>query len=497
MDKMHKIRLSTEILSAYMDNNLSAQDMEFVANFINGNSELMDICTMNDMVEESIAANSSVEIPIEFSTDGFPIPSLEEIMSSDNDKIGVYEELIDDFYSEVSGNLNEDVSENFAPTDISNESPDTIHISNKNHLDMENQDLLNVGYKANASQNTYNPKIYQGFNPSCAVCSQDVILRDFGIKIPREELIKFATKQGWYDPDPNHGGTPKECVGNILDACGIETTRYENACFGDLVRELSAGHRVIVSVDADELWINKEKGMFNHLFGEVKNKVSDAVENALGIEGANHALVVAGLNINPKDPQDIRVVLIDTGYGDYCIEYSWKQFSDALADSHNYLIATKEAAPYQYNYNTDQFEPSGFKSNFVPSMAHLPEGLNNEFSLPDNFYEQFKYFEPFFNINHPLRPLGINIISPTEDGNSIEDKQNTDENSDDNDHKNDPGEEPNSEGYGSSNDADEDDIDSNDADQDDTDSDDDTQDEDDMIVAGSSDSDSCDNGDEY
>lgn len=119
MDKMHKIRLSTEILSAYMDNNLSAQDMEFVAKSINENPELMDLCTMNDMVEESIAANSSAEIPIELTTDAFSIPSLEELMSSNNDKIGVYEELIDGFYSEASGNLNEDVTENVDPTDIS------------------------------------------------------------------------------------------------------------------------------------------------------------------------------------------------------------------------------------------------------------------------------------------------------------------------------------------------------------------------------------------
>lgn len=437
MDKIHNSKLSTEILSAYIDNNLSSQDMEIVTNAINDNPELMDLCVINDIVKDEVAENNHEELPIDLVTDNFSIPTFEELLSSDNNKAGVYETIIDDSLSNIWGDSSENISENFNITDISNDDLGTKSINDKNHLDMENKDLLNVGYKANENQETFDPKIYQGFNPSCAVCSQDIILKDFGIKISREELIKFATEQGWYDPDPKRGGTPKECVGNILDACGIETTRYENACFGDIVRELSAGHRVIVSVDADELWINKEEGMYKHLFGEVKNKLNDAMDNALGREGANHALVVAGININPKDPNDVRVVLIDSGSGDYCIEYSWKQFSDALADSHNYVVATKEAAPYQYNYQTEQFEPSGFDSNFIPSMAHIPEGLHNNFSLPESYYNAFEDFTPFFDHNHILSLDGFlhggkNVASSLEenDKSNQEDSDDTNEEGD-------------------------------------------------------------------
>lgn len=422
MDKNHRLKLDTEIISAFMDNNLSSQDMELVAKAINSSPEMMDLCSMNDIVEEAIAENGSAELPQELMSEEFSIPSLEELHSSNNDKIGVYETLIEDSLIAVSDTFEENYFDSLSISDRLAPSSTTKLEDIKNDDNMENKDLLNIGYKPNQNQDTFDPQIYQGYNPSCAVCSQEIILRDFGIIIPREELIKFATKQGWYDPDPERGGTPKEDVGNILDACGIQTTRYENACFGDLVKELSAGHRVIVSVDADELWINKEKGLYKRLFGEVKNRLSDAVENTLGIEGANHALVVAGINVNPKDPNDVRVVLIDSGSGDYCIEYSWKQFSDALADSHNYIIATQEAAPYQYNYTTNELEPSGYESNFVPSLAQLPDGLHNNFSLPDQYYDQYEYFSPFFTKIHPFRVLGVsNIDDYLDDSHSKED----------------------------------------------------------------------------
>ena len=252
----------------------------------------------------------------------------------------------------------------------------------------------NYGYEPNYGLDTFDPNIYQGYSNTCAIRSQEIILRDYGIMLSQDELIAYATQNGWFSPDPVNGGTDKNAVGNILDACGIHTTRTENATIYDIISELRAGHRVIVSVDANELWIKKESNLFKKIFGEIANKASDSIQNLEGIEGVNHALIVAGVNVNPNNPSDIKVALIDSGTGDVCIEYSFKDFHNAWKDGHCQMISTNTPAPYQYNYHTRQMEPSGFDTEYMPSMIDMPVGLNNYFVLGDNFYEAYRDFVP-------------------------------------------------------------------------------------------------------
>ena len=123
---------------------------------------------------------------------------------------------------------------------------------------MAKQTSKTFGYESNPNKDTYDPNIDQGPQPSCAIRSQEIVLRDYGIAIPQEELIQYAIQKGWYDPDPVNGGTPRQCVGNILEACGIPTQRTENATIYDIISELRAGHRVIVSVDAN-VWRIREQ----------------------------------------------------------------------------------------------------------------------------------------------------------------------------------------------------------------------------------------------
>ncbi len=272
------------------------------------------------------------------------------------------------------------------------------------------------GYESNNQLNTFDPDIWQGDNNACAVRSQEIVLRDYGIKVSLDELIEFATKKGWFDPDPDLGGTPKEAVGNILEAFGLKTNRTDNATIFDIIAELRAGHRVIVTVDADELWVKKEPGVMAKLFGNVTNKINDSVQNFLGFEGANHALVVAGVNVNPQDPSDIKVVLIDSGSGDVCIEYDFKDFQNAWSDGHCQMISTEVAAPYQYNYHTHQMEPSGFKSDFFPSLIELPEGLENSFQLPQTYFEEYKFFKPMHEYIDEQSPF-YDFINHDEGGN--------------------------------------------------------------------------------
>lgn len=254
----------------------------------------------------------------------------------------------------------------------------------------------NYGYEPNYGLNTFDPNIYQGYSNTCAIRSQEIILRDYGIMFSQEELVEYATQNGWFNPDLSNGGTYKGDVGNILDACGVHTTRTENATIFDIVTELKAGHRVIVSVDADELWIKNESNLFKKIFGEVVNKTNDGIQDFLGIEGANHALVVAGVNVNPNNPSDTKVVLIDSGTGDVCIEYNFKDFNNAWKDGHCQMISTNEPAPYQYNYLTQQMEPSSFNTTYLPSMTTMPAGMNNQFHLADSYYTAYADYIPLY-----------------------------------------------------------------------------------------------------
>lgn len=259
------------------------------------------------------------------------------------------------------------------------------------------KETVNYGYEPNPEESTFDPVIYQGAQPTCAIRSQEIILRDYGISIPQEELVKYAIENGWYNPDLEKGGTPRDATGNLLDAMGIETQRYDNATIFDIISELRVGHRVIVSVDANELWIKNEPKLYKRLFGEISNRVSDKIDDMLGVQGANHALIVAGVNVNPSDPSDMRVVLIDSGSGDVCIEYKFSAFKKAWDDSHCHMVTTTIPAPFQYNYETHQMEPSNFNTEYMSSMVEMPVGLHNQFLLSESYFEEYGDSEPAYD----------------------------------------------------------------------------------------------------
>jgi len=304
---------------------------------------------------------------------------------------------------------------------------DIINFQNNNSMEKNKT----YGYETNYELDTFDPNIWQGNQPTCAIRSQEIILRDYGIFHTQDELVEFATQNGWFDPDPETGGTDKYAVGNILDACGIPTKRVDDATIYDIISELKAGHRVIVSVDADELWVKKEPNLFKRLAAQVTNKANDKIQDFLGLEGANHALVVAGVNVNPKDPSDISVTLIDSGTGDVCIEYSFKDFHNAWSDGHCKMISTEIPAPFQYNYHTHQIEPSNINTDYAPSMAVMPDGLTNQFHLSSSYFTDFEnYHANYDNDSNPIYAEDSedgNSSSPSHDEDSNQDETSTDD----------------------------------------------------------------------
>lgn len=192
--------------------------------------------------------------------------------------------------------------------------------------------------------------ILQPDDHSCGLRSQQIILRNFGIDIPFEELERLALENGVY----SEKGTLDCDLGKVMEMCGVPMHHIHGATVKDLIHELAQGHNLIANVDANELWHNATMQERMH------NKLDDWFREALGTQGGNHALVVAGVEVNPEDTSDIKVVLTDPGSGDLRIEYPVNDFMEAIKDSNGHIIATDNPAPYQYDSNTGMFVPSNF-----------------------------------------------------------------------------------------------------------------------------------------
>ena len=194
-------------------------------------------------------------------------------------------------------------------------------------------------------------EIQQRYQDTCAVRSQEIVLRDFGVHVSEDQLRAEAMANGWYAPD---GGTPAAAVGNLLELHGVGVNRFENANIFNLQNELAQGHRVIVGVDSGELW---NAGFMEKL------------EDKVGMSGADHALVVS--SIDTTDPDHVKVVLTDPGTGQVAAVYTQEQFQNAWKDSNCLMIATTEAAPA----GAPGMENFDYAQGHVNNVGEMPYGL--------------------------------------------------------------------------------------------------------------------------
>lgn len=265
-------------------------------------------------------------------------------------------------------------------------------------------------------ENTYDPIfIKQPDDHSCGLRSQQIILRDFGIDIPFEDLERYAFDAGIY----SENGTYTYDIGKVLEMAGVGMHQVKNGTIYDLTNELAQGHRVIVSVDAHELWYNDN----------VKGKLANWFNDVFGSQGGNHALIVAGVEVNPQNPKDTKVVLTDPGSGHLRIEYPLNQFMDAWKDSNCFMAATDEAAPYQYDIETGMEVPSNFavehqNNQFVaensyqldPDMINVPVDYQPAFTghldmVGDMAYDDYTGKLSFLNQGEGLSHFyGDNVI---------------------------------------------------------------------------------------
>ena len=208
----------------------------------------------------------------------------------------------------------------------------------------------------------FNPSVFQGNDNSCAIHSQYHVLKDYGYTGTVEDLKAEAEANGWYDPAT---GTSPENVGKLLEAHGVPCNVYVNANEYNLISELAQGKRVIVGLDSGEIW-------------EGEGVLQDFWEKITG-GGADHAVVVSG--INTADPDNIKVVLTDSGAGHAAIEYPLDQFMDAWKDGECTMWVPRD--PPKPEFNLDRLV------NFDWGLGHIANVGNISYeellSMQDSF----------------------------------------------------------------------------------------------------------------
>jgi len=167
----------------------------------------------------------------------------------------------------------------------------------------------------------------QAHPDTCAVVSQEYIIKSFTHEdLNENELVNEAIENGYYFPGQ---GTPLYDVGNLIEDHGIPIEKSVNNRFQDLIDKLENGQKVIVGVDANEIWHNSPVEQLIDLFF---------------VPEANHAVEVIGY-----DDSTGRVILNDPGNPEgRGYEVSKEDFLDAWDDSNNFMVWTENPAPMAF-----------------------------------------------------------------------------------------------------------------------------------------------------
>lgn len=159
---------------------------------------------------------------------------------------------------------------------------------------------------------------YQGDTERCALYAQKFVIEELTHQdIDIEELADLAEKNGWFSED---GGTPLLNMGKVLDYFGIDNEMSFHNDLSDLQRELESGKKIIVSIDADEIWYGEDNDLFTPG------------------DGPNHAVEVIGIDLTDQD--NPMVILNDSGNPDGCGEMiPADTFRDAWEDGNCQMIS--------------------------------------------------------------------------------------------------------------------------------------------------------------
>ena len=231
------------------------------------------------------------------------------------------------------------------------------------------------------------PNILQSYSDTCAIRSQELILRDFGLQVTQNQLAWEAQHNGWYVPGM---GTPDDALGKLIEAHGIPVQRYEQANIFNLVSELAQGHRVILSVDSGELWSTND----------ILRPVYELNQEVWEDNRPDHAVIVSGVDVS--DAQNPVVIVTDPGTGEISARYALSDFLEAWEDSGFSMVATT-VAPSQFQMDHVGYIGNldyGQFSQWYPSVEHMSPDASGFVGLCSEFDRMVK--DPDFQRQHSL-----------------------------------------------------------------------------------------------
>ncbi len=328
MDK-HSV-LSIEKLAAFMEGNLTNDEMERISQMADSNFELYQLLDANDVIDNSIASfnEQDLQLPDEITGTDFRIPDIEN----------------EEFFSSIDSFLGDEILSDKEDINADDSIKDSGQINDNDNMDMYRRTIGESEPFPGADTDN----IQQQFADTCAIKSQQIVLQSFGQDVPEEQLRQEAIDLGIYTP--GHGTMPDN-AGDLLNNHNVPTHVVHDAHVYDLVNELAQGHKVIVGVDSGELW---------------SPSILEKIEDWFGGH-ADHALVVTG--IDTTDVDNVKVIITDPGSGDVAIEYPMTQFIDAWHDSNCIMIATDDAAPVEFEPLMANFD---YEAGHIESIGDLP-----------------------------------------------------------------------------------------------------------------------------
>lgn len=355
-DRIQDLPVSEEMLGAYLEGNLSVDESENLHALIYDNPNINTL--VSDCKGFSLDSNDIHHGPFE----EFQLPNI----------------IDSNFYIPETMGL-EDLG-----SDISFES------GNDNCIDAANKQ-----YGLEPLNIEFDPDTYQWEQDTCAIRSQEIVLRSFGTFVSQEELVDIAQRNGWYAPG---NGTPMEYVGNLLDLYNVPNHRIADANVFNLADELGQGHKVIVGVDINELY---------------GNSFWQSIKEYLVGKTPNHAMIVSGLNTS--DPDCIKVTLTDPGTGKTLFECPYEKFLSAWNDSDCFLVATDQPAPLKYN--PESMINFDYQKGHVASLGKMPFEQFHDEIVPN----AEEYLE---SVDRYIEALELNMVTDFKSMDLYEDMMN-------------------------------------------------------------------------
>lgn len=169
---------------------------------------------------------------------------------------------------------------------------------------------------------------YQEGSSSCAVVAQMGVYESItGVDLTEAEVCDIAEANGWFHPDR---GTYPDDMGKILNHFDIPTDTYYNADLNDIAQALADGNKVIVSLDAREIW----------------EPIRDSDGNPLEQSDAGHAVWVTGIDQLPDG--SVKLIINDSGTPDGQMKVvdavdfvnAWDDFGNQIVIAHDSPPAT-------------------------------------------------------------------------------------------------------------------------------------------------------------